>query len=213
MNPNDLYHQHGVREQVCTRAEYGSKTIVLHIKTKRVEFYCLKCKSTEVIRSGVVTRRFRTVPVGGKPVVLSMTVQRLECKHCHHVIQEHIHFADPQTTYTHRLARYAVDLCRMASIKSVSSQLNLSWNTVKEMVKAYLQRHYSKPDITGLRAIGIDEFAVKKGHVYKTIVVDLETGRIVHVGEGKGADALDGFWKAAEKAGTNYLEKKSILYV
>lgn len=54
---------------------------------------------------------------------------------------------------------------------------------------------------------------MKKGHVYKTIVVDLETGRIVHVGEGKGADALDGFWKAAEKAGTNYLEKKSILYV
>ena len=31
MNPSDLYHQHGVREQVCTRAEYRSKTIVLNI--------------------------------------------------------------------------------------------------------------------------------------------------------------------------------------
>jgi hypothetical protein len=41
MNPSDLYHQHGVREQTCTRAEYGSKTIVLHIKTKRGMFYCL----------------------------------------------------------------------------------------------------------------------------------------------------------------------------
>ena len=50
MNPSDLYHQHGVREQVCTRAEYGSKTIVLHIKTKRVEFYCPKCKSTGMTR-------------------------------------------------------------------------------------------------------------------------------------------------------------------
>lgn len=202
MNPSDLYHQHGVREQECTRAEYGSKTIVLHIKTKEERFYWPKCKSTEVIKSGVVTRRFRTVPVGGKPVELCMTVQRLECKHCHHVIQEHIHFADPQTTYTHRLARYAVDLCRMASIKSVAAHLNLSWNTVKEMVKDYLQRHYSKPDISGVRVIGIDEFAVKKGHVYKTIVVDLETGRIVYIGEGKGADALDGFWKMVEKAGT-----------
>lgn len=201
MNPSDLYHQHGVREQVCTRAEYGSKTIVLHIRTKKGKFYCTRCKSSDVIRSGVVTREFRTVPIGGKPVVLRMTVQRLECKEYHHVSQEHIHFAAPQTTYTRRLAKYAVELCRIAPIKSVAAHLNLSWNTVKEMVKDYMERNYSKPDISGLRVIDIDEFAVKKGHVYKTIVVDLETGCIVYVGDGKGADALDGFWKMVKKAG------------
>ena len=43
--------------------------------------------------------------------------------------------------------------------------------------------------------IGIDEFAVKKGHIYKTIVVDLDTGRILHVGDGKGVGALGSFWK------------------
>ena len=32
-------------------------------------------------------------------------------------------------------------------------------------------------------------------NVYKTIVVDLLSGRILHVGDGKGAEALDGFWK------------------
>lgn len=201
MNPSDLYHQHGVREQVCTRAEYRSKTIVLHIKTKKSKFYCAHCKSKNVIRSGVVLRDFRTVPVGGKPVVLRMTVQRLECKDCGCVCQEHIHFAAQQTTFTRHLAGYAVELCRMASIKSVAAHLNLSWNTVKEMVKGYLERTYSKPDISDLKVIGIDEFAVKKGHVYKTIVVNLETGQIVYVGDGKGADALDGFWKMVGKAG------------
>lgn len=88
MNPSDLYHQHGVKEQVCTRAEYGSKTIVLHIKTKRVEFYCPKCKSTEVIRSGVVTRRFRTVPVGGKPVVLTDAVYVFDHFHVVKLVNE-----------------------------------------------------------------------------------------------------------------------------
>ena len=201
MNPSDLYHQHGVREQICTCAEYGSKTIVLHIKTKEDKFYCTHCKSENVIKSGVVVRDFHTVPVGGKPMVLRMRVQRLECKDCGHVCQEHIHFAAQQTTYTRRLAKYAVELCRIAPIKSVAMHLNLSWNTVKEMVKDYLERNYSKPDITGLKVIGIDEFAVKKGHVYKTIVVNLETGQIVYVGDGKGADALDGFWKLVNKAG------------
>lgn len=201
MNPSDLYHQHGVREQICTCAEYGSKTIVLHIKTKEDKFYCTHCKSENVIKSGVVVRDFHTVPVGGKPMVLRMRVQRLECKDCGHVCQEHIHFAAQQTAYTRRLAKYAVELCRIAPIKSVAIHLNLSWNTVKEMVKDYLERNYSKPDITGLKVIGIDEFAVKKGRVYKTIVVNLETGQIVYVGDGKGADALDSFWKLVNKAG------------
>ena len=96
------------------------------------------------------------MPVGGKPVLLRMAVQRLECKDCGHVCQEHVHFAAPQTTFTRRLAKYAVELCRMAPIKSVAAHLNLSWNTVKEMVKGYLERNYSKPDISGLRVIGID---------------------------------------------------------
>ena len=201
MNPSDMYHQHGVREQECTRAEYGSKTTVLHIKTKKGMFYCTHCRSKNVIRSGVMSRDFHTVPVGGKPVLLRMAVQRLECKDCGHVCQEHVHFAAPQTTFTRRLAKYAVELCRMAPIKSVAAHLNLSWNTVKEMVKGYLERNYSKPDISGLRVIGIDEFAVKKGHVYKTIVVNLENGQIVYVGDGKGTNALDGFWKMVRKAG------------
>lgn len=53
----------------------------------------------------------------------------------------------------------------------------------------------------GLKNIGIDEFAVKKGHVYKTIVVDLDTGRIVHVGDRKDEDALEKFWQKVRKKG------------
>ena len=55
------------------------------------------------------------------------------------------------------------------------------------------------PDIKHVRRIGIDEFAIRKGHVYKTIVVDLDTGRIIHVGDGKGKEALEGFWKRVRR--------------
>ena len=66
---------------------------------------------------------------------------------------------------------------------------------VKEIHKKYLKSRYSHPDIKHVRRIGIDEFAIRKGHVYKTIVVDLDTGCIIHVGDGKGKEALEGFWK------------------
>jgi len=60
--------------------------------------------------------------------------------------------------------------------------------------------YYGNPDLSKLEYIGIDEFAVRKGHVYKTIVADLLTGQVVYVGNGKGADALDKFWKKIRKA-------------
>ena len=55
------------------------------------------------------------------------------------------------------------------------------------------ESHYSPPSLEGIENIGIDEFAVRKGHVYKTIVVDLDSGRVLYVGDGKGADALTKF--------------------
>ena len=45
-----------------------------------------------------------------------------------------------------------------------------------------------------LRQIAIDEISIGKGHRYLTIVLDLESGAVVHVGQGKGGDALRDFW-------------------
>ena len=51
----------------------------------------------------------------------------------------------------------------------------------------------------GLEYIGIDEFVVSKGHVYKTIGVNLLTGQVVYIGQKKGMDTLDGFWEKVKK--------------
>ena len=51
------------------------------------------------------------------------------------------------------------------------------------------------PSSSTLRYIAIDEIAIAKGHRYLTVVMDLESGAVVFVGDGKGADALKPFWK------------------
>src|SRR5207248_9853463 len=58
----------------------------------------------------------------------------------------------------------------------------------------------SKPPLRKLRHIAIDEIAVGKGHRYLTVVLDLVSGAVVFVGEGKGADALEPFWKRLRPA-------------
>lgn len=85
------------------------------------------------------------------------------------------------------------------TIKDLSALLGVSWDTVKDIQKRYLKRKFSRPDLSKVRYIGIDEFAVRKGHRYMTIVVDLERGEVLHIGDGKGMDALLEFWKRVNK--------------
>jgi transposase len=46
-----------------------------------------------------------------------------------------------------------------------------------------------------LRHIGIDEIAVRKGHRYLTLVVDHDSGRVVHIAEGRSAHSIRPFLK------------------
>ena len=138
---------------------------------------------------------------GVRPIILEMTVQRLECKDCGTVQQERIHFVRGKERYTYRMRRFVLDLCNIGTMADVAKFVHMSWDTVKDILKTELGRKYSRPDLSGLRYIGIDEFAVAKGHIYMTIVVDLETGSVVYAGEGKGADALDGLWPKLKRAG------------
>jgi transposase len=153
------------------------------------------------VKNGYRMRDFRGLPIGGRSVIIRMKVQRYKCKDCGHDRQERIPFATGSRSYTHRFARYVVDLLRSMTLQDVALRLHVSWNTVKEIHTDYLKRRYSPPSLKGVENIGIDEFAVRKGQVYKTIVVDLDTGRIIHVGDGRDAAALDKFWKKVKRAG------------
>ena len=186
MNPSYLYHAFGVRHHECTKTEFKGNQNIHYIQTRKDKLRCPECNSRHVIRSGYIFRDIRCVPVGHRETILRIKVQRLECKECGCVRQEKLHFVTGKRCYTNKFARYVVDLSRIGTIKDVAQFLNLSWDTVKDIQKRYLQRHYSNPDLSTLEYIGIDEFAVRKGHVYKTIVVNLQNGQVVYVGNGKG---------------------------
>ena len=88
-----------------------------------------------------------------------------------------------------------LELSRSMTIRDVARHLNVGWDLIKEIQKRDLLRRYAKPKLKHVRCIAIDEIAVAKGHRYLTVVMDLESGAVVFVGDGKGADALKPFWK------------------
>jgi transposase len=87
------------------------------------------------------------------------------------------------------------------TVQDVSELFKISWGTVKNIDKEYLQKHYSKPVLKNVEIIAIDEFAFQKGHKYQTVVYDLKVGRVIYVGAGRAEESLDRFWKRLRHSG------------
>ena len=201
MSTSLLYHAFGVRGYRYRKTAYIEGEVVFTIEQPRESYWCPACGSDDVIGRGQTCRRFRTVSIGGKPVYLVLAVPRVECRRCGAVRQVKIGFADPRVTYTKSFRRYALELSRYMTIKDVAEHLGISWDVIKEIQKADLQRRFGRLKLHHLRQIAIDEISTAKGHRYLTIVLDLESGAVVHVGRGKGGDALKDFWTRLRRSG------------
>jgi len=164
---------------------------------------CPNCQSRRVIRFGHKPRVLKMLPVGRRKVELIVNIPRLYCKDCGSTRQPHLAFADPKKHYTRSLERFVIDLCRVTSIRNVAELTGLGWDTVKEIHKRHLRRKYKSFDLRKVRHIAIDEVYLGKKRKYITIVLDLRTGRVIHVGRGKGKDALKRFWMRLRRSKAN----------
>ena len=164
------------------------------------ELKCGACQSRDVIRFGHKRRRFRLLPVGPRKVELVVSIPRLQCKRCGAIKQPRLAFSDPKKHYSRSLERFVIDLCHVASIQDVAALTGLSWDTVKGIHKQHLRRTYKSFSLKDVRYIAIDEIYLGKKRKYLTLVIDLASGRVLHVGHGKGKAALSGFWRRLKRS-------------
>ena len=88
--------------------------------------------------------------------------------------QERLDWLAANPHYTKRFALYVGKQCRSASVKEVAHDLWLDWDAVKEMDKLYMREQLARAGEPRPAIIGIDELSIRKGHVYRIIVSDLE---------------------------------------
>jgi transposase len=194
MSTSLLYHAFGIRGYHYVRTYYVQGTTTLEIEPNH-KLCCSACGSEDVIRRGGVARLWRTLPIGGRTTLIHLDVPRVGCNHCGTVRQVNLEFAEPKVRHTKAFARYALELSRFMTIQDVARHLGVSWDTIKDLQKADLRRRFSRPQLKHLRRIAIDEICIGEGHRYLTLVLDLESGAVVFVGEGKSGDSLLPFWR------------------
>lgn len=199
MSTSLLYHGFGIVGYRYIRSEYREGDVIFTVARKKFSLRCPVCKSKRIIKHGALPRWFHSLPIGNKPTYIKTEIARVECKDCKTNRQADIGFADPRLTYTKALGRYVLDLAKHMTIVDVSRHLALSWDIIKSIQKRYLQKKYAKPDLKRLKQIAIDEIYVGKNR-FLTVVLDVVSGAVVFVGNGKGGEALEPFWQRVRRS-------------
>jgi transposase len=201
MSTSLLYHAFGIRGYDHVRTDYQGGATIFTIRQDPDDCRCSACGSREVTSRGHAERQFAALPIGSRKTTVVLPIPRVECRACGAVRQVKVPFADPRRSSTKSFERYVLELSRRMTILDVAHHLDVGWDLVKDIQKRDLSRRYAKPKLKHLRAIAIDEIAVASGHRYLAVVMDLESGAVVFVGDGKGAGALKPSWKRLRPSG------------
>ena len=199
----NLYYTQKVRGFQQETVKYSQNSVVFALR--RTLHQCPRCGSTAVVATPIRKRSVRGEPMGRcREVRLEFTAHRLYCRQCHAREMEHIPFlSHPKARMTKALERTLLELRPHMSLCALAEFYNLRWHTIKELEKKQLRKKYARIQTAHVKAIGIDEIHVGRGmgnSQFLTIVRDLESGAVIHVGEGKGISALAGAMKKLKRS-------------
>lgn len=144
-----------------------------------------------------VHRRLSDLPVSGRPCVIEIELAQTRDRLGRRLIEE-ADFVDKGSRYTKRFCHFISGLCRYMSIHAVSKHLDIRWETVKNIDKAFLLSNLPALEpkkLTNLVHIGVDEVARAKGHDYMTVVYDLVSGQLIWVDHGRTSNVLINFFE------------------
>ena len=138
----------------------------------------------------------RDLGSGDMRIYLEFEYRRVECPECGGVKREMLPWLSFSRRCTQRFARVIGRQCREMSLARVAEMNQLSWGQVRRLEMDYMENLMKKhPPSKRLRAIGVDEVSIKKGHSYAIVVADLHQQRPIWVGtNGRAEEDMDVFF-------------------
>ncbi|HIE53710.1 MAG TPA: transposase [Chromatiaceae bacterium] len=178
---------------VSAKLEKGSLKVKLAAKRGR-RLSCGLCKKKAWPRDTTNERVWQHVGFWGIQVLLIYTPHRVKCADCG-IRVEHMPWSLGKSPLSYPLVTVLAFWARILAWDQVAGLFNVSWYTVKRAVDAAVDYGRSEETYEGVRYIGIDEISRKKGHVYHTMVYDLDRKRLIWSGADRSKDSLRRFFE------------------
>jgi transposase len=191
-------HLAGLRVE---RVADAGEAVVIWACCRALQARCPSCGSVSSQVHGGYARVVADGAAGGRPVLIVLAVRRFRCPDpsCAKVT-----FAEQAEGVTVRYRRRSVPLLgmlaglglelagRAAARLAGALGVPVHSSTVLRLVMAL-----PDPAVTAAPAVtGVDDFALRKGHVYGTVVADAESGDVVDLLPGREAATVQAWLKA-----------------
>jgi transposase len=158
---------------------------------KGSKFSCPSCKEThECDVHDTQDRTWRHLNFFQYETLLHARVPRINCGRCG-IKQVEVPWARPGSGFTLLFEMLVLALCREMSVAAelTSEHANRLWRILNH----YVEKARQAVDLRDFAKLGIDEFSIRKGHVYMTSFSDLGASRVIFLGEGRKKGVIKAF--------------------
>jgi len=122
----------------------------------------------------------RDLSISGQMVYLKVPRRKFYCKDCQRFFTENLEFMEARRKYTVRYEEYIYGRVNVSSVEQVGREESLSWDQVNGIYQR--QCEAKKKDWQGVKYLGMDEIAKRKGHQnFVTVLGDIEKGELIEV--------------------------------
>jgi transposase len=148
----------------------------------------------------VKPRRFEFIPIWGVKVFLVYFMRRVECATCG-VTVERVPWATGKKELTEAFMLFLSSWARTLSWKEVADRFRTSWDKVFQSIEYVVRWGLSRRSLDGIAAVGIDEVSYRLGHVYLTLVYQLDSGwkRLLWIAKDRTVRSLLEFFRGIGK--------------
>ncbi|GAA0335028.1 hypothetical protein GCM10008931_28290 [Oceanobacillus oncorhynchi subsp. oncorhynchi] len=180
---------------------FDDKTGIVYLSVEPIQYVqpCPYCGSHDVHRDGVLYHRHvHHLPLANWRTILWVPAVNMECQQCSAHFVWQYDFVPPKKRYTKAFQYQLMKQGQGVTVQSMSASQCVPYSTAERYFKNGLQAERKHTQMTCIQdaiqrhqlVLGIDDFAVRKGHTYNTGIHDLKGGNMLDIISGRKQEDL-----------------------